>query len=146
MMGVDSDRGTGRSTALMRMAPRRALFIVRDRHLVHYTTHLARALGREDLQIQGAEFIETDRWRGTEYTGIVIDHDVRLTENQEYRLQALLIRVWLPKCVEIYKCTRKGCRVAYSTDADAPTCSKGPRPMKLVAVGSEDFGSETQYL
>lgn len=75
------DRGTGRTSAQMREAPRHAVFVwVNDR--LDYPQHLARHIGRDDLRVVGPLWLSQHRWRGVDLTGLVLDHAIRLTPNE----------------------------------------------------------------
>jgi len=94
---VDEERGTGRTAALMRDTPRDAVFIVGFRNVVDYARRLAEKLQRDDLKIVPAEWLEQRNWMGREFTGIVLDHDVRLSDRQQTMLTIVMAQVRKPK-------------------------------------------------
>jgi hypothetical protein len=77
------DLGTGRTTRQMRAAKRDSVFIVGNRNMVDYARHLAESIGRDDLKIVTLTWLEENSWRGREFTGITVDHDLQLTEKQQ---------------------------------------------------------------
>jgi len=76
----------------MEAAPKGAVFVWCNGH-TDYAIHLARKIGREDLQIVSPTWLEWERWRGLELTGLVIDHAAQLTDMQRDNYQAALTRV-----------------------------------------------------
>lgn len=87
----DRDRGIGRTTKQMLAAPTHSIFVwCNDR--LDYPKRLARKIGRLDLQIVSPQWLD-GRWNGLMLTGIVIDHDIELTEKQQRLLDAALTRV-----------------------------------------------------
>lgn len=75
---MNSERGTGRTSAQITSAPDGAFFICSGQ--IGYTRRLAKGLRRKDLQIVSVDWLET-RWRGI--TGsVVLDHALKLTERQ----------------------------------------------------------------
>lgn len=85
-------RQTGATTKQMETAPKGAVFVWCNSH-TDYAIHLARKIGREDLQIVSPAWLEWGRWRGLELTGLVIDHAAQLTDMQWDNYQAALTRV-----------------------------------------------------
>ena len=74
-------RGSGRTTAAMKYAPRGAVYIWVNQHL-DYPRELAHKLGRDDLVIVGPDWLTDNCWRGREYPGAVRDHAVEFTLRQ----------------------------------------------------------------
>ena len=66
-------RGTGETTRQMQAAPRNAVFIWCAGH-TGYPQMLARKIGREDLKIVTPDWLTSDKWRGLELTGLIVDH------------------------------------------------------------------------
>ncbi len=80
---TETERGSGRTTQQMKQAPRGAIFVWVNGWL-RYPAELASALDRSDLKIYGPSILEhgAERLRGLELSGIVIDHDAKLTSEQ----------------------------------------------------------------
>ena len=74
-------RGTGETTRQMEDAPRNAVFIWCTGH-TGYPQMLARKIGREDLNIVTPDWLASDKWRGLELTGLVLDHAANLDADQ----------------------------------------------------------------
>jgi hypothetical protein len=93
---IDPDRGTGRTSAQMRNAPRDAVFVWSNERL-DYPRAIARVheVNREDLQIVAPSWLERG-WLGRRLTGIVIDHDLRLSEKQWRQLEEARARIREP--------------------------------------------------
>lgn len=91
MIQKNTLRGTGRTTAQMASAPHGAVFVWVG-HDTHYPQHLAHKIGREDLKIVGPDWL-TRGWIGMELTGLVIDHDARLTPSQQAAVPYAFTRV-----------------------------------------------------
>lgn len=87
---IDPDRCTDRTTRQMLAAPQRAIFISCHEAAVSHDRHLAQKHGRADLQIVPPRWITDQRWRGLELTGIVVDHDAKLTDRALLELQHAL--------------------------------------------------------
>ena len=85
-------RQTGATTKQMEAAPNGAVFVWCNGQ-TDYAIHLARKIGREDLQIVSPTWLEWGRWKGLELTGLVIDHAARLTDMQWDNYQGALTRV-----------------------------------------------------
>lgn len=81
--GIRPYRGTGRTARQMKTAKRGAVFIVGTRPMVNYARHLAESIGRDDIKIVPLSWLEPDNWIGRKFTGIVVDHDLALTEKQQ---------------------------------------------------------------
>ena len=86
------ERGEGTTTKQMQAAPKGAVFVWCNAH-TGYATHLTRKIGREDLKIVSPTWLEWERWRGLELTGLVVDHAAQLTDMQWDNYQAALTRV-----------------------------------------------------
>jgi len=84
----DKDRGTGRTTAQMKAAPKGAIFVWCNPCL-NYPRQLAKGLDRIDLVIIPPSLLEEHRWKGLRLTGLVVDHDTRLTEEQAQTLERM---------------------------------------------------------
>lgn len=71
----DEYRRTGATTKQMQCAPERALFIW-PVHSISYAKHLARHLGRDDLEIVGPSVLEDGamRLRGRTFSAVILDH------------------------------------------------------------------------
>lgn len=77
-------RGTGRTTNQMREAPVGAVYVVPGKAAPNYFQDLAKRLGRFDLMIVPTSQIDDRfRWAGRKYTGVILDHAVKLTPAQE---------------------------------------------------------------
>jgi hypothetical protein len=66
-------RQTGRTAFQMQMAPPGAVFVWCTSD-ISYPKHLARSLGREDLQIWPSAKLDERYIRGQGFSGFVIDH------------------------------------------------------------------------
>ena len=76
------DRGTGRTTKQMQLAPKGAVFVWVDACL-SYPKHLASLLRRQDLLIVSPSWLEyPGGYLGKRLTGLVLDHAVDLTTAQ----------------------------------------------------------------
>jgi hypothetical protein len=89
---IDPDRGTGRTTRQMVAAPQGAVFIS-ARFAAGHDKQLALKHGRSDLVVVARHWLTERRWEGRLFTGIVVDHDARLTEKEQILLEAALTRV-----------------------------------------------------
>jgi hypothetical protein len=78
---VDDNRGTGRTTRQMEAAPRAAVYIWVNSRL-DYPKQLARDIGRDDLIIVSPSWLDSERFRGTALSGVVLDHAALLTYRQ----------------------------------------------------------------
>jgi hypothetical protein len=74
-------RGNGRTTRQMLFAPRGAHFIWVSND-ISYPLALAKKCFREDLRIVGPSWITTEKFRAEVVHGIILDHAVRLTEEE----------------------------------------------------------------
>lgn len=72
---------SGKTTQQMQEAPYGALYIWVNGN-ISYPKALALHLGRGDLVIVSPTFIESGKWRGKEFTGVVLDHACMLTASQ----------------------------------------------------------------
>lgn len=82
-MDNDTKRGSGRTTAAMKAAPKGAVYVWVNHHL-DYPKYLARKLDREDLVIVGPDWLTDRKWRGRVFPGIIKDHAAELTSKQWY--------------------------------------------------------------
>lgn len=73
---MEKDRGTGRTTKQMKEAPKGAVYVWCNKE-VWYPQRLAEKLGRKDLQIEPRSWLTSERWRGLNLKGLVLDHAVR---------------------------------------------------------------------
>jgi len=80
------DRGTGITTKQLKEAPKNSIFIWLDNHL-SYPKRLCFDLGRKDIEVVQPSWIESDRWRGRVFGGIIVDHATILT-NKQYDILA----------------------------------------------------------
>jgi hypothetical protein len=78
----------------MMAAPKGAVFIWLSNAL-EYPKRLAAKHGREDLKVVGPSWLESDKWRGLELYGIILDHAAELTEKQHDLLNIARTRVRL---------------------------------------------------
>jgi hypothetical protein len=76
-------RGDGQTTYQMQAAPQDAVFIWCNDFL-DYPRRLARKIGRNDLQIVGPHWLDDEKWRGLELTGLVIDHAMIMGERRRH--------------------------------------------------------------
>lgn len=75
----NQERGGGKTTAQMLMAPKDAVCIwCSDR--LYYPTKLAYSLGRSDLKIVGPSWLKSHSNRGLCVSWIVVDHWTKLNE------------------------------------------------------------------
>ena len=89
---VYSDRRTGTTTRQMQTTPKNAVFIWCHAQ-IHYPRLLAQKIGRDDLQIKSPAWLENRLFRGSELTGIVVDHATMLNNEQQEGYQEALARV-----------------------------------------------------
>jgi len=89
-MSDDPNRCTGRTTRQMLAAPQGAVFITRTPCNAQW---LADKVNRFDLYFVAPLWLTNERWLGLTFTGIVVDHDVRLTEREQEMLRQALTRV-----------------------------------------------------
>lgn len=93
MMGMDYDRGTGRTSRQMQTAARGALFVWLNNH-IDYPRHLAKKLGRDDLEIvRRGDLYPGHQLRGRTFTEIVIDHAAKLPAREFEAYHQLLAQV-----------------------------------------------------
>jgi hypothetical protein len=83
-------RGTGRTTRQMQRAPHGAIYIVCHGLPQRYR---ARDIGRDDLEIVTPNWLTDRKWAGLNLTGIVVDHSVWLTEEEQYLLMHARTRI-----------------------------------------------------
>jgi hypothetical protein len=97
-MRIDAKRGTGRTTRQLQEAPQGAVFIcVGGREGNMYTRGLCEKVGRQDLRIVPPAWLEhRERWIGMRLTGVIVDHAVVLTRNQNLGLAYALACVRVP--------------------------------------------------
>lgn len=88
-------RGTGRTTLQLKTAPRNAVFVWCMYDLL-YPIQLAKDLGREDLQIVNPYWITMNKYKGQQYSAIVLDHDLRLKEHEYESYKAALAYIRKP--------------------------------------------------
>jgi hypothetical protein len=81
----------------MQSAPLNAVFISCHHGYLDHDRYLAFKCGRADLQIVDASWLTSNRWQGLELTGIVIDHDARLSLGEQHYLQRVLTRIRNPQ-------------------------------------------------
>lgn len=67
---------------MMQDAPHGALFVWCNDNLM-YPRNLARSIGRTDLRIEGPSWLDSDRWRGLQFSGVVLDHAAPLTTDRQ---------------------------------------------------------------
>jgi hypothetical protein len=80
MSSNPTDRGTGRTSDLLRAAPREAVFVwCNDR--LEYPKQLARAVGRSDLMVVAPSWLQHGLI-GRRGKCVVVDHAARLSEHQ----------------------------------------------------------------
>jgi hypothetical protein len=89
----DPLRCTGRTTLQMLAAPQDAVFISCHAGSVRHDRDLAAKHGRRDLKVFAPTWLIDHRWEGREFTGIVVDHDAKLTERERHSLNIALTRV-----------------------------------------------------
>ena len=77
----NNDRGTGRTTKQMESAEKGAVFVWCNSD-IEYPISIAKKIGRDDLKIVRLSWLDGYIWRGTELSGLIIDHDCRLSDNQ----------------------------------------------------------------
>lgn len=85
-------RGTGITTAQIRSAPHRGIFVWCNDGL-DYPKRLAVKLGRPDLEIVGPAAIASGWLRGRPLNGLVIDHATKLTQPLQDQLDWLRCNV-----------------------------------------------------
>lgn len=74
-------RGSGNTTRAMQAAPKGAVFVWCTSDL-SYPKALAAHLGRDDLKIVGASWIQDQRWQGLQLKALVKDPDLHFTSEQ----------------------------------------------------------------
>lgn len=87
-----NDRGTGITTRQMQAAPLGAVFIWCNSAL-DYPRALARRTGRADLEVVAPYWLDGDRWRGRNLTGIVLDHAAELSSRRFDMLSIIRSRI-----------------------------------------------------
>ncbi len=85
-------RGTGTTTQQLKAAPADAVYICNAGEL-HYTIRLAQSIDRGDLQIKTPSWLGLGRYVGLEFTGIVIDHNANLTDEEIRAFENALSRI-----------------------------------------------------
>jgi hypothetical protein len=88
-----SYRGTGRTFKLVQGCPQSAVFVVQHHAMIGYTRMLCWHLKREDITVVTKNWLTENKWQGVPLTGIILDHDVQLTEQIVRALQ--LAKVWI---------------------------------------------------
>lgn len=83
---------SGRTSQQMLAAPPRAVFVCCNEQLI-YPRQLAGRLRRKDLRIVGPSWLEDEGWRGGDFSAVVLDHALRLTDGQRRGLSGLLSMV-----------------------------------------------------
>lgn len=85
-------RGTGITTRQIQNAPQGAIYIWVSSD-IYYPKHLARHLGREDLEIVGKNWLYGVKWHGREFTGVVVDHATRVGPKGHHALDIIRARM-----------------------------------------------------
>lgn len=85
---MNETRGTGITTQQMRAAPHGAVYVWCNSHL-GYPKGLARAIGREDLDIRSPGWLTCQNVAGREFSGVIIDH--ALVRMNDAQLEAVLM-------------------------------------------------------
>jgi hypothetical protein len=84
--GWDKDRGSGRTTSQMKLAPENSVFIWNN-EILDYPRELAASIGRFDLKILGLQCLDDIRiFSGKIYPKIIVDHASCLSDRQFYAL------------------------------------------------------------
>lgn len=84
-------RQSGRTTKQMLDAPHDAVFIWCNNE-TFYAKCLASDIGRGDLKIVPPNWLR-DGWRGRTFSGIIVDHAVRLSIDESAALDEAMTRV-----------------------------------------------------
>jgi hypothetical protein len=85
-------RGDGETTRQMQEAPQGAVFVWCNDSL-DYPRHVAAKVGRTDLQIVRPGWLDYEKWRGLELTGLVVDHAISLAGARRRQYTEALTRV-----------------------------------------------------
>lgn len=71
-------RGSGRTTSQIKRAPRGALIITHTRGHIHYARHIARSIGRHDVQFVSLDTAKERGWQRTRglfgTDAVILDH------------------------------------------------------------------------
>jgi hypothetical protein len=78
---IEMPRGDGQTTRQMQASPQDAVFVWCN-DILDYPRRLARKVGRTDLQIVGPNWLDDEKWRGLELTGLIIDHATIMGEKR----------------------------------------------------------------
>lgn len=89
---MNHNRGTVRTRQQMKAAPSKAIFVWCTSD-TRYPRELARMIKREDLEIVGKDWLSSQKWRGLEFSGIVIDHAAALTTEEQEVLRNVMTRI-----------------------------------------------------
>lgn len=87
----DSNRQTGRTTKQMLAAPQNAVYVWCN-DWMKYPHKLAMSIGRGDLRVVGKRWLQSHSWRGLQFSGLVVDHDTRLTQQELDAIHEICIR------------------------------------------------------
>jgi len=86
-----SDRGTGITTRQILGAPREAVFVWCNGHVI-YPQALAKTLGRSDLEVRPLSWLQLRNVMGRTFTGVVVDHGAEIGDNERETLDYLRLR------------------------------------------------------
>ena len=84
--------GIGKTTIQMKATRQGGYFVWWCTDL-SYPNHLKKEIGRDDITIVSAEWLENYGCRGVEVTDIVVDHYTKMTEAAFIQLQILRSRI-----------------------------------------------------
>lgn len=87
-MADDYNRGNGETTRQMQALPAGGLLIWCN-DLLDYPRRLAHKIGRSDIRIESQLFLDSDRWRGTVFSGVAVDHAASLTWDEWFVVRRL---------------------------------------------------------
>lgn len=88
---MNETRGTGVTQRQMLAAPLGAVFVWCNSR-ISYPRDLARAIGREDLEIQPASWLTCRSVAGRRFSGVVVDHALRPDDAQIEAIEMLRCR------------------------------------------------------
>ena len=85
-------RNVGTTTNQIKSLPKDAVFVWVDND-TSYPKSLAKSLGRDDLEIVGVSFLDSNKFRGRNYTGIDIDHAVEMSPERIDAFHIIISRI-----------------------------------------------------
>ena len=89
-------RGSGQTTRQMQATPLGGVFVWCNDSL-QYPKMIAVKIGRSDIKIVGPYWLDNEKWRGLELTGLTVDHATIMGEKRRISRDEAMNRVsrWL---------------------------------------------------